>query len=235
MSYESNPADLTPSNLERLLDSQFVWLLLSFLLLTDIGLSKYCNMPLVYLSLKNFESSVNVGSILIFLGFFGVFQILSWKIESLFRQITWPVIYPILSLVNKDEESLGQFCVKEVELKMFIFLNDHQVLHEVYKDFLANKRRENNKLILLFQIGILLLCIPFLSTSSLHILLINPFSINIRLISFLGLILLFWGAYKPSFTKYNNWIYVGRKMKMKINEFLYPNAESINMARTVRR
>ncbi len=227
MSYEANPADLTPSNLERLLDSQFVWLLLSFLLLADIVLSKYCNMPLVSLSLKSFESSITVGSILIFLGFFGVFQILSWKIEYLFRQITWPVIYPILRLVNKDEESLDQSCIREVELKMFIFLNDHQVLHQVYKDFLANKYRENNKMILIFQIGTLLLFIPCLSTSSLHILLLNPFSINIKLIFFLGLTLLFWGAYKSCFNKYRDWVYVGKKMKTKINEFLYPNSESI--------
>jgi hypothetical protein len=212
MSYSSNPVDIGPSGLERLLEGRYVWLLVSLLLAMDIGASLFLGTPLVAITLEQLDKSAPLGALLISIALFSLGLTLVWRIRYWFYLLTGPLAHPFWGKKTLQEfknkyTRLKESCVFDSSLLDYALRHDHQVFYNVYHEFKEKQRRLHGEQVLVFTAGTLLAVFPWLPTSSLHLLVFSRFSISAYWALLPAGLLMVRGAYGDNNS--DGWIYVG--------------------------
>jgi hypothetical protein len=222
MNFSAKMIGVAPSTLERFLENRFIWLFLSFVLSADIASSLYLATPLVKLE----SSNLHIGLILVFFTLFSILVLISWEVRSIFDDLTWPAIFLFKKKSDKDYKLDQEDCKRDYEAKMrhsvpyfklreYAIEHNHQILCSLVQNNKENRQMERWTKLFMFIVGLLLSITPLLQTSTLHLLVFEPWEKSNWWILVVAIPLMLYGTHSDEYP--NHLIYVGELAAKKIN------------------
>ena len=205
-SHQKSPT--LPLNLDNLLSYKVALLILAFLSFSDILLLFLQNAPLTSGKFLNYNYIQLLLSLFLSAGLFGIFL----KFMAIVQLLIFSLSLSLLNLLPtsndfmKEDRRRMRDHVMDDELLDFILSQDHDILFRYRGQEQSRNSEIRSQSLLMFTLGILLLCIAFFPQSSIYQLVSQYSGMNVVTFS-LGLVLSIRGANRYP----DMWIKVGEK------------------------